>query len=135
MDELDERLLELLRENARESYVNLAKELSTSEGTVRGRLKRLVDEGVISRFTIRTTGANIKAVIEVSIETNVHTGELTGRIAQWKGVDAVYEVSGDFDIMIVAQARDTEELNEIIEKIRELPHVQSTRSRLILKEV
>lgn len=135
MDELDERLLHLLRDDARASYVNLARELGTSEGTVRARIKKLVDDGTIRKFTIRTAGANIKTVIEVSVETNVDTGDLTAQIVDWGGVDAVYEVSGDYDIVIVAQANHTGELNAIIERIRQLPNVQSTRSRLILKEL
>ena len=44
-------------------------------------------------------------------------------------------MSGDEDILVIAEADDTEELNELIEKIRKLPDVRSTRSRLILREV
>lgn len=135
MDELDERLLDLLRANAREPYVDLAKKLGTSEGTVRARLKRLVDSGLIRRFTIRTSGSNIKTIIEIKVETNVHTADISGKIAQWKGVEQVYEISGENDILVVAEAQNTLELNEIIERIREFPQVQATRSRLILREV
>lgn len=135
MDAMDERLLELLRENARESFVNLAKSLSTSEGTVRARVKKLQDDGVIRRFTLRTAGSNIKTIIEIEVETNVHTSDISSKIAKWKGVEQVYEISGEHDILVVAEAGNTTALNEIIERIREFPQVKSTRSRLILKEV
>lgn len=132
---MDERLLELLRENARESFVNLAKQLNTSEGTVRARVKKLQDDGVIRRFTLRTAGSNIKTIIEIEVETNVHTSDISSKIAKWKGVEQVYEISGEHDILVVAEAGNTTALNEIIERIREFPQVKSTRSRLILKEV
>jgi len=135
VDDVDEKLLELLRGDARESYVELAKKLGTSEGTVRARMKRLVDAGIIRRFTIRTAGSNIKALIEIKVETNVHTADISSQIAKWKGVEQVFEISGEHDIMVVAEAQHTNELNEIIERIRVFPQVQSTRSRLILKEV
>lgn len=135
MDELDERLLEELRQNARESFVDLAKKLGTSEGTVRARIKKLLDEGVIRKFTLRTAGSNIKALIEIKVERNVHTNDISGKIAQWKGVEQVYEISGENDILVIAEAQNTLALNDIIERIREFPQVQSTRSRLILKEV
>lgn len=135
MDTMDERLLELLRENARESFVNLAKQLNTSEGTVRARVKKLQDDGVIRRFTVRTAGSNIKTIIEIEVETNVHTSDISSKIAKWKGVEQVYEISGEHDILVVAEAGNTTALNEIIERIREFPQVKSTRSRLILKEV
>lgn len=135
MDAMDEKLMELLRENARESFVNLAKQLNTSEGTVRARLKKLQDDGIIRRFTVRTAGSNIKTIIEIEVETNVHTSDISTKIAKWKGVEQVWEMSGEFDILVVAEANNTAALNEIIEKIREFPQVKSTRSRLILKEV
>jgi DNA-binding Lrp family transcriptional regulator len=135
MDHMDEKLLELLRENARESFVNLAKQLETSEGTVRARVKKLQDDGVIRRFTLRTAGSNIKTVIEIQVETNVHTADISTKVAKWKGVEQVFEVSGEYDILVVAEANNTAALNEIIERIREFPQVKSTRSRLILKEV
>ena len=132
---LDHDLLRLLRKNGREPFVRLADQLGTSEGTVRARIHRLTDDGVIRHFTIRTGGANLRALIEVVIDTNVNTSKLSGRISGWRGVEVVYEVSGDEDILVIAEADDTEELNELIEKIRKLPDVRSTRSRLILREV
>lgn len=132
---MDEKLLELLRGNARESFVNLARQLSTSEGTVRARVKKLQDDGVIRAFTLRTAGSNIKTIIEIEVETNVHTNDISSKIAKWKGVEQVYEISGEHDILVVAEASNTAALNEIIERIREFPQVKSTRSRLILKEV
>ena len=132
---LDHDLLRLLRKNGREPFVRLADELGTTEGTVRARIKRLTDDGVIRQFTIRTGDANLRALIEVVTDTNVNTSKLSVRISSWRGVEVVYEVSGDEDILVIADAKDTEELNELIEKIRKLPDVRSTRSRLILREV
>lgn len=132
---LDHDLLRLLRKNGREPFVRLANQLGTSEGTVRARIKRLSDDGAIRQFTIRTGGANLRALIEVVTDTNVNTSKLSGRISGWRGVEVVYEVSGDEDILVIAEADGTEELNELIEKIRKLPDVRSTRSRLILREV
>lgn len=135
VDEMDEKLLELLRQDARESYVELAKKLGTSEGTVRARMKRLVDSGTVRKFTIRTAGSNIKALIEVKVETNVHTADISSQVAKWKGVEQVFEISGEHDILVIAEAQNTLELNEIIERIRTFKQVQATRSRLILREV
>lgn len=134
MDELDDRLMELLRANARESYVDLAKKLKTSEGTVRARIKRLVETGTVRKFTIRTAGGNIKTLIEIKVGTNVHTNTISEKVATWKGVEQVFEVSGEFDILVVAEAQDTGGLNDIIDRIREFPQVEATRSRLILRE-
>jgi DNA-binding Lrp family transcriptional regulator len=135
LTELDRKLLALLRRNGRESFVNLAEELDTSEATVRSRVKRLSETGVIRQFTVRTTGANLKALIDVVSDTDVHTSTVAETIAAWGGVEVVYETSGSEDLMVVVEADDTDELNATVEDIRKLAHVRSTRTRLILKEV
>lgn len=135
MDDLDRAILRILKENARESFVHIANDLGTSEGTVRARIKRLVDDGIIRRFTVLTSGANIKALIEVRIATNVDTGKVAQEIAGWDGVERVWEVTGEQDIVVVADATTTTELNDIVERIRHFTEVESTRSRLILREV
>jgi DNA-binding Lrp family transcriptional regulator len=135
LSELDRKLLAVLRENGRESFVNLAETLDTSEATVRSRIKRLCETGVIRQFTVRTAGANLKALIEVVSDTDVNTSTVADSIAARAGVEVVYETSGNEDLVIVVAADDTDELNALVEDIRKLPSVRSTRTRLILREV
>ena len=134
MDDLDKTLLRILKDNARESFVRIAEVLGTSEGTVRARLKKLQDEGVIKKFTIQTAGSNVKALIEIRIETNVNTASVSQQIHKWDGVERVLEVTGEHDIVVFVDVASTTELNDIVERIRQFKEVQSTRSRLILRE-
>ncbi|MEK6975072.1 MAG: Lrp/AsnC family transcriptional regulator [Candidatus Thermoplasmatota archaeon] len=134
MDDVDRKIMAILRDNARESFTNMAEAVGTSEGTVRARVKRLMDEGIIRKFTIRTAGSNVKALIEVSVTNNVNTAEVAAKIRAWDGVESVWEVTGENDIVVVADCPNTSDLNAIIDKIREVPGTQATRSRLILKE-
>lgn len=134
MDELDRQILEILRRDARSSFTAIAKRTGASEGTVRARVKRLTDEGIIAQFTIRTSGSNVKALVEVQVEANTHSDGVAARIRAWDGVEAVWEVTGDNDILVVADCPTTAALNDIIDAIRTIPGTQATRSRLILKE-
>ena len=134
MDDLDRALLRILKDNARESFVRLAETLGTSEGTIRARLKRLTDTGVIRKFTVQTAGSNVKALIEIRIETNVNTASVSQQIQKWDGVERVMEVTGEHDIVVLVDVASTSELNDIVERIRHFKEVQSTRSRLILRE-
>lgn len=135
MDALDERILTILREHAREPFVNIAKQLGTSEGTIRARVKKLQQQGVIKRFTVKTAGKGVKALIEVKVETGVHTSDVSSRIAEWKSVEQVWEVSGENDIVVLVNCAATEELNDLVERIRGLKEIKATGSRLILKEL
>ena len=134
MDDLDKSLLRILKDNARESFVRMAEVLGTSEGTVRARLKKLQDEGTIRKFTIQTAGSNVKALIDIRIETNVNMSTVSEQIQKWDGVERVWEVTGEHDIVVIIDVASTNELNDIVERIRQFKEVQATRSRLILRE-
>ena len=134
LDDLDRSILGILRKNARESFTDIARQVGASEGTARARIKRLLDEGTITQFTIRTAGSHVKALIEVQVTANVHTGDIAKRIRTWDGVEAIWETTGDNDLVVVADCPTTNDLNVIIDKIRDIPGTTATRSRLILKE-
>ncbi|UCH89979.1 MAG: Lrp/AsnC family transcriptional regulator [Thermoplasmata archaeon] len=135
MDSTDEQILKILQENARLSYVDIAAKLKISEGTIRSRVKRMVDDGVIKKFTITTASKNIKALIGVKIEININTSDVSNRIKEIEGVETVYEVSGEDDIAVIVNVMDSDELNRIIEYIRGIEHTQSTKTSMILKEL
>ncbi len=134
MDELDRQILDILRRDARTPYTEIADKVGTSEGTVRNRVDQLVDSGVIERFTVATRTGNVKAMIEIRVDVNVHTGGLTEQLVEHKQVDLVWQVSGEEDIVMVVDTADTANLNNLITRVRELDEVVSTKTRLILDE-
>jgi DNA-binding Lrp family transcriptional regulator len=134
MDDLDREILALLREDSRTPYTEIADVLGVSEGTVRNRVDRLLDEGTIERFTVATRTGNVKSMVEVSVGVDVDTHELAERMAEWHEVDFVWQVSGEEDMVLVVDAMDTERVNELITRTREQAEVRSTKTRLILEE-
>ncbi|MDG5817697.1 Lrp/AsnC family transcriptional regulator [Natronococcus sp. A-GB7] len=134
MDELDRRILDTLRRDARTPYTEIADEVGTSEGTVRNRVERMMDDGVIERFTISTHTGNVKAMIEVSVAVDVDTKAVSERMAEWEEVDFVWMVSGEQDIVLVVDAADTRGVNDLITQARDQDEVVSTQTRLILDE-
>ncbi len=134
MDDLDRRILSILRRDARTPYTEIADRVGTSEGTVRNRVDRLTEEGIIERFTVTTRTGNVKAMIEISVEMNVNTAAVGERMVEWEEVDFVWQVSGEDDIVLVVDAVDTRAVNELITQARELDEVKSTKTRLILDE-
>jgi DNA-binding Lrp family transcriptional regulator len=134
VDDLDRRILTILRRDARTPYTEIAQQVGTSEGTVRNRVERLQDEGVIERFTVATRTGNVKAMVEIGVAVDVDTAAVSEYMADWDDVDFVWQVSGEEDIVIVVDATDTGALNDLITKARELDEVVSTKTRLILNE-
>ncbi|WP_323190787.1 Lrp/AsnC family transcriptional regulator [Halostella sp. PRR32] len=134
MDSLDQKILNVLRRDARTPYTEIANEVGTSEGTVRNRVERMTEEGVIERFTVATRTGNVKAMIEVSVAVDVDTTAVSERIAEWEEVDFVWQVSGEEDVVLIVDASDTQGVNELITQARELEEVVNTKTRLILNE-
>ena len=134
MDELDRQILAILRRDARTPYTEIAAEVETSEGTVRNRVDRMVESGVIERFTVATRTGNVKAMIDIGVAVDVDARETTSRMAGWEEVDFAWQVSGEDDIVLVVDAADTRGINDLITKAREQDEVVSTKTRLILDE-
>lgn len=135
MDHLDWEIIKILRKDSRTSNVAIAREMGASEGMIRQRISRLRSEGIIQGFTITTSSRGLKALIEVNIEVNVHTTEIAKRILALQGVEKVYEISGDTDIIALVDVTNTIELNEAIEGIRAIDNVTSTRTKMVLGEL
>lgn len=134
MDSLDREILNILRRNARTPYTEIAAAVDTSEGTVRNRVDRLEDTGVIERFTVSTRTGNVKAMVEISVAVDVDTTAVSECMAEWNEVDFVWQVSGEEDMVLVVDAADTRRVNDLITKARGLEEVKSTKTRLILDE-
>ena len=134
MDDLDREILGILRRDSRTPYTEIADAVDTSEGTVRNRVERLIDDGIIERFTVATRTGNVKSMIEIGMAVDVDTEAVTERMAEWSEVDFVWQVSGEQDVVLVVDCVDTSSVNELITRARELDEVESTKTRLILDE-
>jgi len=130
MDNIDLKILNILKEDARKKYVEIAKAIGLSEGTVRRRIKQLKKMGIIKRFTIETN-VEVEGIVLVETETT-KTKEAVRKIR--KIADKVFEVSGDYDIAALIQAYSIEELNDKVDEIRKLPWVLSTKTLIKMKD-
>lgn len=135
MDDLDREIISHLRRDARAPFTDIADECDVSESTIRKRVDRLQEEGVIERFTVRVRGANVRALVEVQVEVNTLSTEVGERILALDGVEAVWELTGDFDLAVLAHADTTEQLNQVVDGVRKIDATRSTRTSVILNEL
>jgi Lrp/AsnC family transcriptional regulator of lysine biosynthesis len=128
MDEIDNKILEILKQNPREKYVRIAKKIGLSEGTVRRRIKKMIENGIIKRFTIELS---LETEGIVLVKTNpIKTKEIVEKIK--KVSDKVFEVSGDYDIAVLIQASTIDELNKKVDYIRGISGVLNTNTLIKL---
>ncbi|MEM0027759.1 MAG: HTH-type transcriptional regulator LysM [Ignisphaera sp.] len=134
LDDLDLKLLKLLKENARTPYSRLAKELGISESAVRKRISKLVKTGIIKKMTIEYELENeVKAIILVKTQPPIPVPEVSKNILKIPGVEAVYELTGEYDILAIIRASGVEMINKFIDEIRTIPGVISTYTMIVLR--
>lgn len=134
MDEVDVRILQLLKENSRMSYVDIGKAVGLSEGAVRNRVQALVDSDVIKRFTIDIApSVNIRALISISVNPSTPTSDVSKAVKGLSEIERIYEITGDYDILVVVSSSNIEGVNHCIENIREIDGVIKTNTMIVLR--
>jgi len=138
MDEITKGILTILERDARTSYTEIAKQLRTSETTVRNRVKALMKEGILKGFTVRTCpeklGKAITAMVGVDIGGET-TPKITNKLANIKEVSDLYVITGEFDLLLRVICENISRLDEILEKIRSYDFVEGTRTFVVLRKV
>ena len=130
MDTTDSRIMDFLRKDARMPFLQIAEKLKVSEGTIRKRVKDLIAEDQIRRFTIETNNS-IFAVVGIETETKTETRKIGEQIKSL-GVSEIYEVTGRFDIIASIPMHDIELVNNMLEKIRAIQGVLHTETFTVL---
>jgi DNA-binding Lrp family transcriptional regulator len=120
-DKVDEKIIEYLRDNSRESFVDIGKKLKLSESAVRRRVKNLVDSGTIKRFTVELGEENVtSAIVLVSVDSATETSKVSLKLAKLEGVKTVYEITGQYDITTIISASNISEINNSIDALRKI---------------
>jgi len=135
-DKVDERIIEYLKENARESFVDIGKKLKLSESAVRRRVKNLLGSGVIKKFTLELGEENAtSAIVLVSVDSATDTSKVSIKLTKLEGVKTVYEITGQYDITVIISAATIAEINNSIDALRKITGVVDTNTVIILKKV
>ncbi len=129
MDVIDNKICEMLRHDSRTSFVDIAKRLGVSEGTIRNRVKKLTDSSIIERFTIKCRHAAEGIVLIKSRKS-----DLKGIAIELKQLsNDIFELTGEYDIACMINAESFEELNKKIDRIRTIKGVSSTTTAIKLR--
>jgi DNA-binding Lrp family transcriptional regulator len=135
-DKVDEKIINFLKEDSRESFVDIGKKLKLSESAVRRRVKNLVDSGTIKRFTVEIGEENAtSAIVLISVDSASDTSKVSEKLAKLEGVKTVYEITGQYDITTIISATNISEINSSIDALRKIPGVIDTNTVIILRKV
>lgn len=134
-DQLDKQILNILLENSKLSYRQIAKKIGVSAATIMNRTKLLENNGIIKNYTIsidyEKTGFDIEAIIEIRISKG-KLFEVERKIATHPNVFAVYDVTGDFDAIILARFENRRKMDTFLKKVQTYDFVERVFTKVIL---
>jgi len=139
MDNLDHGIINQLRQNARAGYGEIGDVIGLSASAVKRRVDRLVADKVIRGFTIQVDptvdGYATEAYVELFCRGTVAPAELRRILAEVPEVVDAGTVSGSADAIVHMRSRDIATLEIAIERIRNAPNVDHTRSTIVLSRL
>ena len=138
LDDVDRRILDVLRRDGRASMNEVAATVSVSRANAYARVKRMQDDGVILGFSVRTDpvqeGLHASAYVALSVE-QAGWQDLRARLSTIPEVSHVALVGGDFDVLLLVRARDNRDLRRIVlGELQSIPSVRSTRTFLVFED-
>ncbi len=132
LDSIDLGIIECLRADSRERWVDIAKKLGTSEATIRFRTNKLIEEGVIKNFTIETALEEPEALVLIKVEPSL-ASQVLKKIG--KTTPEIFETSGDWDAAVKVRKSKTSELNKTVDQIRDIKGVTRTQTLIKLNDL
>lgn len=138
LDDVDRRVVDVLRSDGRISVNELASRVNVSRATAYQRLARLRQQGVIRRFTVdvdpHKLGLPIAALVLVSVVQHAWR-DVGARLQRLPGVDWLALSTGSFDYVLLVRAPDVDHLRDVIlDDLQAIPGVNSAQTLVLLDE-
>ena len=139
IDNLDLEILEILRQNAKVSYAEIAKKLIVSPGTIHVRLKKMEKAGIVKgsvlKIDYRKLGYDLTAFIGIYLKSSSDYRQALAELEKINEVVEAHFTTGAYSIYIKLIARNTDHMHRILtDKIQKIDSIQRTETMLSLEE-
>jgi DNA-binding Lrp family transcriptional regulator len=136
MDEVDQQIVALLRQNARRSFQDIGSRVALTAPAVKRRVDRLEERGVLRGYAAVVDpvalGWPTHAVVSLYCEGRMSAGEVRHAVAGHPEVSAAYTVAGEASAILHVHARDTVHLEQTLERLRDTAGVRRTQTQVVL---
>ena len=139
MDAIDRVLIRELLRDARVTYQELGRAAMLSANTVADRVRRLRSTGVISgyhaRLNLAMLGRGLQLMSDVRLREGIDRSEFERGLVEVEQVIGAVRLTGDYDYLLQVACVDSEEFEQVVDRLKRDHGVRETRSRLVLHEV
>jgi DNA-binding Lrp family transcriptional regulator len=138
IDELDIEILKILSQDGRKNKSTISDDLKRSPNTIIKRIQNLEESDIIKNYGVQIDfeklGYEIIAIIEMTIDKGKMI-EVERSIAQDPHIFAVYDITGEYDALLIARFKNRSDLNALIKNLHTFQYVQRTNTHLVLNVI
>jgi len=135
-DEIDTRIISALGTDGRRSYADVGAEVGLSTAAVHERVKKMLDKGVIRRFSISVdherVGLNFTAFVAIRNDGGIHCRDVAPRLRAMPQVEELHSVAGEYDFLAKIRTTHARALEDVIYEIKAIAGVARTTSTVVL---
>jgi Lrp/AsnC family transcriptional regulator, regulator for asnA, asnC and gidA len=138
LDDIDLKIIDILSGNSSTPFVEIGKQIGISDATIHIRVRKLISEGVISKFTICVNndllGYDHLGFMGINVDPAYAAEETIDQLLNLEEVLEIHEMHNSFDLFLKIRAKHLNHMWDIVEnKIRKLPHILNTELISVLK--
>ncbi len=139
IDNIDFKILNILSEDAKIPYTEVAKKISVSSGTIHVRIKKMEEMGIIKGTTLKIDyckiGYDITCFLGIYLEKSSLYDQVVGQLKKIKEVATIRYTTGDYNIFCKIYCKDTQHLKDVLhDEIQKVKGIESTETFISLEE-
>ncbi len=138
-DNTDLKILEILMQDAKRPYTEVAKKVNVSQGTVHVRMNKMEDAGILDKTTLRINyaklGYDITAFIGIYLEKSALYDMVLSKLKSIPEITSIHYTTGNYSMFVKIHCRDTNHLKEVLhDKMQQVEGIERTETMISLEE-
>src|SRR3954466_13639519 len=139
IDNTDLKILEILIQDAKKPYTEVAKKVFVSQGTVHVRMNKMQEAGIVEKTTLRINyaklGFDITAFIGIYLEKSALYEQVLEKLKQIPEITNIHYTTGNYSMFVKIHCRDTNHLKEVLhDKMQQVEGIERTETMISLEE-
>ncbi|MFZ2904944.1 MAG: Lrp/AsnC ligand binding domain-containing protein [Cyclobacteriaceae bacterium] len=139
IDKVDLKILEILRDNAKKPFTEVAKKVNVSQGTIHVRMNKMEEAGIVEKTTLKINygklGFDITAFIGIYLEKSALYDKVVARLIEIPEITSIHYTTGNYSMFVKIHCRDTNHLKEVLhDKMQQVEGIERTETMISLEE-
>ncbi len=139
IDNTDLRILEILRDDAKKPFTEVARRVNVSQGTVHVRMTKLEEAGIVEKTTLKLNyarlGYDITAFIGIFLEKSALYDKVVAKLKEIQEITSIHYTTGNYSMFVKIHCRDTNHLKEVLhDKMQQVDGIERTETMISLEE-